>query len=64
MKDLIKKFELAESCEAVGTLEVADSSDDMVCDLAELASWIEGDSPFQPSAPKDRVRRSKARRKA
>ena len=51
-------------CEAVHTLDVDGSSDDMVCDLAKLAAWIKGDSPFPPSAPRDLFRRSKARRKA
>ena len=64
VKDVIKKFEPVEVCEAVDTVEVDGSSDDMVCDLAKLASWIESDSPFPPSALRDRVRRSKAWRKA
>ena len=64
VKDLVKKFEPVEMCEAVDTLELDGSSDDMICDLAKLAAWIEGDSLFPPSAPRDRVRRSKARMKA
>ena len=64
VKDLRKKFEPAEMCEAVDTVEIGSSGDDMLCDIGKLTAWIEGDSPFPPSAPRDRVRRSKARRKA
>ena len=53
VKDLMKKFEPVEMCEAVDTLEVDGSSDDMICDLAKLAAWIESDLPFPPSAPRD-----------
>ena len=53
VKDLIKKIEPVEMCVAIDTLEVDGSSDDMICNLARLASRIEGDSPFPPSAPRD-----------
>ena len=64
VKDLIKQFEPVQVCEAVDTLEVDGSSQDMVCDLANLASWIDSESQFPPTAPRDRVWRSKVRRKA
>ena len=68
VKDLMKKFEPviepADVCEAVDMLGIDSSGDDLVCDLAKMAAWIESDSPFPPSAPRDHVRRSKARRKA
>ena len=68
VKDLMKKFEPViepiDVCEAVDMLGIDSSGDDLVCDLAKMAAWIESDSPFPPSAPRDHVRRSKARRKA
>ena len=62
--DLIKKFEPTELYDTIDTLEIADSSDDMLCDLSKLAFWTESDAPFPPLAPRNRIRRSKARKKA
>ena len=60
VKDLMKKFEPAETCESVDTLGIVSSDGDLLCDIGKLTAWIEGDSPFPPSAPRDRVKRSKA----
>ena len=64
VKDLLKKFEPADVSESVDTLQICSSEDDLLPDIGKLTAWFEGDSPFPPSAPRDRVRRSKARRKA
>ena len=40
VKDLRKKFEPAEMCEAVDTLEIGSSGDDMLCDIGKLTAWI------------------------
>ena len=55
-------FEPAEVFDTIDTLEIADSSDDMLCDISKLATWIESDTPFPPSAPRDQIRRSKSGR--
>ena len=64
VKDVIQKLESTEVLDTIDTLEIADSSDDMLCDLPKLATWIESDAPFPPSAPRDHTRRSKARKKS
>jgi hypothetical protein len=68
VKDLVKKFEPiiepTEMCEAVDMLGIDSSGDDLMYDLTKLAAWIDNDSPFPPSAPRDHVKRSKARKKA
>ena len=61
VKDFMKKFEPviepADTYAAVDTLDIGSSGDDLMCDLNKLAAWIENDSPFLPSAPRDHVRR-------
>ena len=63
MKDLTKKFEPTEVFDTIDTLEIADSSVVMLCNLSKLASWIESDVPLPPSAPRDQFRWSKDRKK-
>ena len=40
VKGLIKKFAASETFEPIDMLDIADDSDDMLCDFAKLATWI------------------------
>ena len=44
-----------EVFDTIGTLEIADSSDDMLCDLSKLKTWIGSDAPFPLSSPRDQT---------